>query len=85
MRHLLSFYSVPAMVWGDAILKADPDMVSKPTSDVTAAMKELGVVAVATGVTLAELVQLKQERDESFRSFAARVRGKTETCQYTTK
>ncbi len=50
-----------------------------------AAVKELAVVAVGTGVTRAELVQLKQEHDESFRSFAARVRGKGETCQYTTK
>ncbi len=51
----------------DALLKSDP--VSKPTTDVMAAVKELAVVAVATGVTRAELVQLKQERDESFRSF----------------
>ena len=50
------------------------------------AMKSLAVVAVATGVTCAELVQLRQERDESFRSFAARVRGKAETCAaYTAK
>ncbi len=49
-----------------------------------AAVKELAVVAVATVVTHAELVQLKQER-AWFRSFAARVGGKAETCQYTTK
>ena len=49
------------------------------------AMKSLTVIAVATGVTRAELVQMHQERDESFRSFAARVRGKAETCDYTMK
>ncbi len=70
---------------GDVLLKSDPDIVSKPTLDVMAVVKELAVVAVATGVTHAELVQLKQKRDESFRSFAARVHGKVETCQYKTK
>ncbi len=69
-------------ILGDAVLKSDPDIVSKPTSNVMAAVKELAAVAVATGVTRAEL---KQEHDESFRSFVARVHGKAETCQYTTK
>ena len=32
-----------------------------------------------------ELVRMQQERDESFRAFAARVRVKAETCAYTTK
>ena len=33
----------------------------------------------------AELFQMRQDRDESFRSYAARVRGKAETCSYTTR
>ena len=49
------------------------------------AMETLSVVAVATGVIRAELVQMKQDRGETFRTFAARVRGKAETCSYTTK
>ena len=49
------------------------------------AMKSLAVIAVATGVMRAELVRMQQERDESFRTFAARVRGKAETCTYITK
>ncbi|KAI0233596.1 hypothetical protein LSAT2_016186, partial [Lamellibrachia satsuma] len=36
-----------------------------------AAMKAMAVIAVATGVNRAELVLLHQEREESFRSFAA--------------
>ncbi len=32
----------------------------------------------------AELVRMQQERDESFRAFAARVRGKAKTCAYIT-
>ena len=52
---------------------------------VMAAMKSLAVFVVATGVMRAERVRMQQERDESFRTFAARVHGKAETCAYTTK
>lgn len=48
-------------------------------------MRSLAVIPVATGVLRTELLQLKQERDEPFRSFAARVRGKAETCEFLTK
>ena len=70
---------------GNSLLKSDPGIISRPTAEVKSAMKSLAVIAVATGVTRAELVVMHQERDESFRSFAARVRGKAETCSYTTK
>ena len=48
-------------------------------------MKSLAVIVVATGVMRAELIRMQQERGESFRAFAARVRGKAETCAYITK
>ena len=70
---------------GDSLLKTDPSIVSKPTSVVMGAMKSPAVIVVATGVMRAELVRMQQERDESFRAFAARVRGKAETCPYITK
>ena len=70
---------------GNSLLKTDPAIVTKPTADVIKAMKSLAVIAIATGVTRAELVQMRKEHDESFRSFAARVRGKAEICNYTTK
>ena len=70
---------------GDNLLKTDPSIVSKPTSIVTGAMKSLAVIVVATGVLRAELVRMQQKRDESLRTFAARVRGKAETCAYITK
>ena len=46
---------------GDALLKSDPNLISKPTSNVMAAMKEVGVVAIATGVTRAKLLQLERK------------------------
>ena len=68
---------------GDMLLKSDPTIISKPTSQLKAAMKSMAVIAVATGVLRAELVAMNQDRDEAFRAFAARVRGKAETCSYT--
>ena len=70
---------------GDILLKSHPDIVSQPTNDVMKAMKALAVVPVALGVARAELLAMCQLRDEPFRSFAARVRGKAETCSYTVK
>ena len=70
---------------GNGLLKSDPDILSKPTIELLAAMKAMAVIAVATGVNRAELMLLHQERDEAFRSFAARVRGKAETCAYTVR
>ena len=45
-------------------------------------MERLAVIAVASRVTRAELMQMRQDHDEPFRTFAARVRGKAETCSY---
>ena len=39
-------------------------------ADLLAAMKILAVIAVAKGVTRAELMSMKQDRNEQFRSFA---------------
>ena len=46
-------------------------------------MRSLAVIPVATCVLRTELLQLRQERDEPFRTFTAKVRGKAETCSYT--
>lgn len=48
-------------------------------------MRSLADIPVATCVLRTELLLLRQECDESFRAFAARVRGKAETCAYTVK
>ncbi len=56
---------------GDSLLKANPN----------AALLKANPVAVC--VLRTELLQFKEERDEAFRAFTARVRGKSETCVYT--
>ena len=45
-------------------------------------MHSLAIIPVATCVLRTELLQLHQERDEAFRAFAVRVRGKAKTCAY---
>ena len=70
---------------GDSLLKANPHAASNTLQDLLAAMRSLVVIPVATGVLRTELLQLRQERDEPFRAFTARVRGKAETCAFSTK
>ena len=69
---------------GDSLLKANPHAESTTLPDLLDAMRSLAVIPVATGVLRTELLQLRQERDERFRTFTARVRGKAETCAFTT-
>ena len=62
--------------------KVDPDVTTRSIEVVIATMKALAVIAVAVGVLCAELLELCQKRDEPFRSFATRVRGKAEMCGF---
>ncbi len=63
---------------GDSLLKTDAEAATKPLPDLLAAMRSLAVIPVATVVLRADLLHMHQERDEPFRAFAARVRGKAE-------
>ena len=67
---------------GDRLLKVNPHITSEALSALLAAMRSLAVIPVATSVLRTELLQLYQERDQAFRAFAARVRGKAETCAF---
>ena len=69
---------------GDMLLKADPHLTMKPVVEVMKAMQSMAVIPVARGVSRAELFQMAQANDEPIRSFAARVRGKAETCGFLT-
>ena len=69
----------------DCLLKANPQATQSTLPQLLEEMRSVAVIPVATGVSRMELFQLRQERDEPFRTFAARVRGKAETCAFTTK
>ena len=69
---------------GDLVLKSDPNIHNKDIETVISVMRSFAVIPVATGVRRAELMQLRQAPDEIFRSFAAKVTGKAETCAFHT-
>ena len=69
---------------GDSLLKTDPDITKKDINTLLSTMKKLAVIPIATGIIRSELLEMKQLRDEAFRKFASRVRGKAETCEYET-
>lgn len=69
---------------GDSILKANPHATSRTLAELITEMRSLAVIPIAAGVLRTELQQMRQERDESFRAYAARVRGKAETCEFKT-
>ncbi|CAB4034895.1 Hypothetical predicted protein [Paramuricea clavata] len=68
---------------GDSLLKANSNAASGTLKELLTAMCSLAVIPVATCVSRTELLQLRQERDEAFRTFTARVRGKAETFAFT--
>ena len=70
---------------GDVVLRAIPDFTMKPIEDALPLLKALAVLPVALGVVRCELASLCQHPDEPFRTFAARVQGKAEICEYKTK
>lgn len=67
---------------GDIILRAEKNFSSRPFADALQIMKSFAVVPVARGVLRSELSAMRQSADEPFRNFAAKVRGKAETCDF---
>ena len=67
------------------VLKLDQDVTSRGTEEVLSLMYSLAVIPVAKGVIRSELMKLEQKDGESFRTFAARVKGKAETCGFLVK
>ena len=68
----------------NVMLRSNRCITTQPVHEVLSAMRKLAVIPVARGVTRAELLRMNQSNDESFRLFAARVRGKAETCGFIT-
>eukprot|EP00794_Sanderia_malayensis_P000858 gene858-150_t len=81
----LQLFQCAGPALGDSLLKANPQVTSQSLEDLLSAMRFLAVIPVATCVLRTDLLQMHQERDESFRAYSARVRGKAETCFYEAK
>lgn len=67
---------------GDSLLMTKPNIASESLSQLLTAMRSLAVIPVATCVLRIDLLQLRQERDEAIRAFAARDHRKAETCAF---
>ena len=64
------------------VLRMDHNITSKSVEEVMAKLHSLAVIPVAKGVVRTELMKLEQKDGEKFRTFAARVKGKAETCGF---
>ena len=69
---------------GNVLLRAHPDFTSQSLTDALVTLKSIAVIPVALGVIRSELASMRQDPDESFRTFAAQVQGKAETCEFKT-
>ena len=69
---------------GNITLRAYPTFTTSTREEAVRILKSLAVVPVALGVIRAELSSMIQGADEQFRTFAARVQGKAETCEFKT-
>ena len=69
---------------GDLLLKSDPKLMMRSEEAVLKQMEIVAVIKVSIGVTRTELMRVVQDNDEAFRTFALRVRGKAETCNFQT-
>ena len=66
----------------DLALRLDTEIASKSTEEIMSTLHSLAVIPVAKGVIRAELMKMEQQNGENFRTFAARVKGKAETCGF---
>ena len=78
------FFQCASEGLGDLLLKSDPSFHTKGLDHVITTMRSLAVIPVARGVIRTELLQMHQSHEEPVRTFAARVRGKAETCGFIT-
>ena len=69
----------------DSLLISDAEICTKSLADLLASTQKLAVIPTATSVLRTKLMQLHQMRDEPFRSFGARVRGKADISAFFTK
>ena len=70
---------------GNLLLKSNPNITDCPPELVLQELRRLAVIPKAKLVSRAELMKMKQDNDELFRTFAARVQGKASVCGFSVK
>ena len=66
----------------DNLLKFNAEIATMPIEELTKSIRHFAVIPFATGVLRTKLMQMRQMRDDSFESFAVRLRGKAATCNF---
>lgn len=69
---------------GNIILHAHPNFTSMSLNDSLSILKSTSVIPLALGAVRSDLAAMRQDPDEPFRTFAARVQGKAETWEFKT-
>ena len=69
---------------GNIVLCAEPAFTTKPLDEALKILKLVAVIPVALGVLRSGLSAMKQDPDEPFRTYSARVQGKAEVCEFKT-
>lgn len=64
------------------VLRIYPSYTSSQLPHVLKILKAIAVVPVALGVLRSDLLAMRQDPDELFQIFSARVQGKAETCEF---
>ncbi|MEL6802396.1 MAG: reverse transcriptase domain-containing protein, partial [Bacteroidota bacterium] len=64
------------------LVQADRAIVSRSVEQILSSMESFAVIKVSKGTQRAELMKLSQNNDEAIRTFAARVKGKAQTCGF---
>ena len=81
----LQLFNCASVKLGNLLLKFNPNITDLPVDRVMKTIESFAVIHSATSVIREELRRMTQSNDESIVSFAARVRGKAETCEFITK
>lgn len=81
----LQLFNCASEKLGNLLLKFNPNITDLSADVVMKTIESFAVIHSATSVIREELRRMTQGNDESIVSFAARVRGKAETCEFVTK
>ena len=64
------------------LFKDIPDIYSTSETELLEGIKKLSVISIAASVRRTELLSLQQDHGQPIRSFAAKVKGKAQTCAF---
>ena len=83
--HSLQLFQCASEALGRQLIQSNADIANCSPEVVMQMMERLAVISTSRGATREELRNMRQGNDESIQTFAARVKGKAQTCGFTMK